>query len=346
MTTRQAAIYGLSGPALTPDEITAIRRARPLGFILFARNIVSLRQVSDLTGHLKSLLDNAPTLVLVDQEGGRVARLRPPLAREYPPARLYGRLYAEKREDGMRAAYLGAFLAGRELAPLGINVNCAPCLDLGLPQTSDVIGDRAFADKPDVVGALGLAVGQGLRDAGVLPVIKHMPGHGRGAVDSHEALPLVEEASDVLVSDFAPFRQCRSLPLAMTGHLVFNAIDPHHVSTQSKILIESIIRGHIGFDGLLMTDDISMKALSPSIDIKDHAQKALDAGCDVVLHCNGEPEEMFALVETLPDLAGKPLERVERVLSLLEGEGSGASVDTSAALNEWQELLKGVFPNL
>ena len=342
MTARQAAIYGVSGPELTPDEIDYIRESNPLGFILFSRNIKSLEQVSHLVSHLKSFTKKGETLILIDQEGGRVARLRPPLVRDYPPADIYGKIYETSPENALRAAYLGAVLMAKELLSLGINVDCAPCLDLSLPQTSDVIGNRAFSANPEIVGHLGQAVAQGFLDEGALPVMKHIPGHGHGAVDSHEALPIVEAEFEDLVDDFAPFRQCNALPLAMTGHLVFSAIDAENVSTQSPSLIEKIIRGHIGFDGLLMTDDISMKALSPAISITQHAQNALQAGCDVVLHCNGEAKEMFPLMETLPVLTGKSLARAEQAMALLSRKQSRLNAET--VQKEWLELISDHFP--
>lgn len=342
MTSRQAAIYGVSGPELSSDEIDFISEAKPLGFIIFSKNIRSLEQVSNLVSHLKSFAKDDETLVLIDQEGGRVARLRPPLVREYPQAEIYGKIYELNPVNAMRAAYLGAVLMAKDLLSLGINVDCTPCLDLSLPQTSDVIGDRAFSKHPEVVGALGQSVAQGFLDEGALPVIKHIPGHGHGTVDSHESLPIVEASLDELVNDFAPFRQCNYLPLAMTGHLMFNAIDAENVSTQSAKLIEKVIRGHIGFDGLLMTDDISMKALSPDIGITLHAENALRAGCDVILHCNGDASEMFPLMETLPRLTGRALERADKAMKLLSSKTS--KIDAATAEEEWKELISAHFP--
>ncbi len=342
MTSRQAAIYGLSGLELTAEEADYINKTNPLGFILFSRNIETLKQVSNLVSHLKSFATDSETLILIDQEGGRVARLRSPLVRDYPPAEIYGNIYETDPENALRAAYLGAVLMAKELLGLGINVDCTPCLDLSLHQTSVVIGNRAFSAHPEVVGALGKAVAQGFLDEGALPVIKHIPGHGHAAVDSHEVLPVVDVALDVLVEDFAPFRHCNTLPLAMTGHLIFNAIDAENVSTQSSTLIEKIIRGHIGFDGLLMTDDISMKALSPEISITKHAQRALQAGCDVILHCNGKPSEMFPLMEVLPNLTGRALERTEKAMALLTDKIS--KTNETSAEKEWRELISDHFP--
>ena len=342
MTSRQAAIYGLSGLELTAEEADYINKTNPLGFILFSRNIETLEQVSNLVSHLKSFATDSETLILIDQEGGRVARLRSPLVRDYPPAEIYGNIYETDPENALRAAYLGAVLMAKELLGLGINVDCTPCLDLSLHQTAVVIGKRAFSAHPEVVGALGKAVAQGFLDEGALPVIKHIPGHGHAAVDSHEVLPVVDVALDVLVEDFAPFRHCNTLPLAMTGHLIFNAIDAENVSTQSSTLIEKIIRGHIGFDGLLMTDDISMKALSPEISITKHAQRALQAGCDVILHCNGKPSEMFPLMEVLPNLTGRALERTEKAMALLTDKIS--KTNETSAEKEWRELISDHFP--
>jgi len=342
MTSRQAAIYVVSGPELSLDEIDLISETKPLGFIIFSRNIRSLEQVSNLVSHLKSFVKDDETLVLIDQEGGRVARLCPPLVREYPKAEIYGKIYELNPLNAMRAAYLGAVLIAKDLLKLGINVNCMPCLDISLPQTTNVIGDRSYSEYPEVVGALGQYVAQGFLDEGALPVIKHIPGHGHGTVDSHESLPIVEASLDELVNDFEPFRQCNYLPLAMTGHLMFNAIDAENVSTQSAKLIEKVIRGHIGFDGLLMTDDISMKALSPDIGITLHAKNALRAGCDVILHCNGDASEMFPLMESLPRLTGRALERADKAMKLLSCKIS--KIDAATAEEEWKELISAHFP--
>jgi len=281
-----ACILGCSGAALTAEERAFFRDVRPWGFILFKRNVESPEQVRALVEALRACVGRADAPVLVDQEGGRVQRLGPPHWNRYPPGRAFGTLAGNDPLLRREIARLGARLLAHDLAALGINVDCVPVLDVPVPGAHDVIGDRAYGTTPDDVAVLGRAAAEGLIAGGVLPVIKHMPGHGRAGVDSHLNLPVVETAYDELDAvDFAPFRVLSDMPMAMTAHVVYTAIDPKRPSTTSRKAVREVMRGAIGFDGLIMTDDLSMKALKGSI--AERTRRALAAGCDVILHCNG-----------------------------------------------------------
>ncbi len=285
-----AAIFGCSGTALSPDERSFFRDADPLGFILFARNIETPDQVRGLVTALRGAVGRDDAPVLIDQEGGRVARLGAPHWRKYPSARAIAAL-------GEEAARLGARLIADDLAALGITVNCMPVLDLPAAEADPIIGDRAYGARPDGVIALARAVCAGLLAGGVLPVIKHMPGHGRATVDSHKDLPRVAAPLALLEAhDFAPFRALAQMPWAMTAHVVYTAIDPDDAATVSPRLIAGTIRGSIGFDGFLVSDDLSMQALAGPIGAR--ARKALAAGCDAVLHCNGRMDEMIEVASS------------------------------------------------
>jgi beta-N-acetylhexosaminidase len=291
MTPPRAVIFGCTGPDLTPDERAFFRDADPLGFILFARNVDTPERTLRLAEELRSSVARAEAPVLIDQEGGRVARLRPPHWRKAPPARLLGELYARDPERGLEATRLNSRLLAADLASVGCDVDCLPVLDIAFPETHAVIGDRAYADRPEPVAALGRAAAEGLLAEGVMPVIKHIPGHGRATVDSHASLPRVTAARDLLErTDFLPFKLLSDLPWAMTGHLLFEAVDPQAAITVSARGVKEVIRDHIGFDGLLLSDDLSMRALGGSLG--DRAARALAAGCDVALHCNGKMAEM------------------------------------------------------
>jgi beta-N-acetylhexosaminidase len=310
--TARAFIVGCSGLELNPDERAFFRDADPWGFILFKRNIEAPDQVRSLTGSLRETVGRADAPILIDQEGGRVQRMGPPHWRRYPPGRAYGRLGSDGTQGEM--ARLAARLIAHDLLSVGINVDCLPVLDVPAPGAHDIIGDRAYADDPAAVAALGRAAAEGLLDGGVLPVIKHIPGHGRAGADSHEALPMVEAAREELERiDFAPFRALADMPLGMSAHVVYTAIDPGNPATTSRRVIEEVIRGAIGFGGLLMSDDLSMKALSGSL--RERAAAALAAGCDVALHCNGKLDEMQAVAEAAPVLAGASQQRAEDALT-------------------------------
>jgi beta-N-acetylhexosaminidase len=309
----RAFITGVAGTTLSPPELAFLRRAEPWGVILFARNIENPSQLRCLTGSIRdALARNAP--ILVDQEGGRVQRLGPPLWPSYPPGATYGRLYEADRAEGVRAAYLGAFLIASDLASVGIDVNCLPIADVPAPGASTVIGDRAYGHTPEKVAAIARSVADGLLDCGVLPVLKHIPGHGRASTDSHHALPVVDIGYSKLEStDFAAFRALADLPLGMTAHVVYSAVDLLAPATTSVTVVHDVIRSWIGFSGLLMTDDISMGALSGSI--AERSRAALDAGCDLILHCNGDIQEMEEVASIVPPLAGEAAKRAELALA-------------------------------
>ncbi|MBL6935688.1 MAG: beta-N-acetylhexosaminidase [Alphaproteobacteria bacterium] len=291
-----AVIFGCAGETLNERERQFFSRVDPLGFILFARNCRTPGQIRALTGDLRDCVGRGDAPILIDQEGGKVARLQPPQWRDAPAARSLGELARRDREKGGEAAYLNARLMAVELTDLGIDVDCAPVLDLPQPDAHDVIGSRAFADDPEMAVFLGRKACEGLLDGGVTPVIKHIPGHGRATCDSHESLPVVEASREELENhDFIPFRELSDMPWAMTAHVVYEAMDPEHPATMSSVVIAEVIRGHMGFDGVLVSDDLSMKALGG--DMASRAAAALEAGCDLALHCNGEMDEMEAVAE-------------------------------------------------
>jgi beta-N-acetylhexosaminidase len=312
-----ATILGCAGPTLGDDEARFFRGADPWGFILFARNIVSAEQVRALTSALRDSVGRPDAPVLIDQEGGRVARLRPPLWPAYPPGAAYGALYRRDEEAGLTLAWLGGRLIARDLAALGVNVNCAPIVDVPAPGAHDIIGDRAYADAPEPVAALGRAFAEGLIAGGVAPIMKHIPGHGRALADSHLDLPVVDaDRASLTASDFAPFRALADMRMAMTAHVVFTAIDRERPVTWSPTAVESVIRGEIGFDGLLITDDLSMNALSGTI--ADRARRSIAAGCDVVLHCNGDLAEMHDVADAAGSLSTAAAARARRALADIE----------------------------
>jgi beta-N-acetylhexosaminidase len=306
-----ACILGCAGPGLSGKERAFFREAQPWGFILFKRNVENPGQLRALTGALRACVGRPDAPVLIDQEGGRVQRLGPPHWPVYPPGGAYGALAPPLRREMAR---LGARLIAHDLAGVGINVDCLPVLDVPTPGAHDVIGDRAYDASPDGVASLGRAAAEGLIAGGVAPVIKHIPGHGRAGADSHKALPVVEASlAELEARDFAPFRALRDMPMAMTAHVVYTAIDRTHPATTSSRVIGDVIRGAIGFQGLLMSDDISMKALSG--DLAGLARAVLDAGCDVVLHCNGDGAEMRAVVAGAKPLAGQAEARAKAALA-------------------------------
>lgn len=335
MAARTAAIYGCAGTALNAGERAFFREAQPWGFILFARNIEDLHQVRTLVSMLRDTVQDAHAPVLIDQEGGRVARLKPPHWRKRPAWQRFGDLYRDSPEQAREAAYLNARGIAHELAALGIDVDCLPVLDVPSPGANDVIGDRAFASDPAIVAALGRVVIDALLDGGVLPVMKHIPGHGRATADSHFALPRVSTpVEELFARDFAPFRALAGCPLAMTAHVVYEPLDPDHPATTSAKIIGGVIRGWMGFDGLLMSDDLSMKALSGSL--AERGQAALVAGCDVLLHCNGEMDEMQAVASVAPPLEGKSRARADAALARLHAP---QNYDPDAANARLAELL-------
>ena len=314
--TPRAVIFGLAGPALSDEERQFFADANPLGFILFARNCAEPEQVRTLVDALRTSVGRADALVLIDQEGGRVQRLKPPRWRAAPPASRFGGLCARDQGPAVEAAFLNARLLAAELGDLGITVNCAPVLDVRQTGGHEVIGDRAFAAEAETVALLGRATCAGLLAGGVLPVIKHIPGHGRATCDSHEELPAVHTRIDELRNvDFAPFTALADMPLGMTAHVVYSALDPNAPATTSTTVLGEVVRGMIGFDGLLISDDICMHALAGRPG--DRAASALAAGCDVVLHCNGDLDEMHQVASADPPLTVEARRRLTRARAML-----------------------------
>ncbi len=312
--TIRAFIAGCSGPELTADERAFFRAAKPWGFILFRRNVASPEQVKRLTASLRDLAGREDAPILIDQEGGRVQRMGPPHWPAYPPGRLYGRLPANDPIARREVTRLGARLMAHDLRSVGVNVDCVPVLDVPVSGAHDVIGDRAYGDDAESVAILGRAAAEGLIAGGVLPVIKHVPGHGRAGADSHHALPVVDAPLAVLeAQDFVPFRHLADMPLAMTAHVVYRALDPENPATTSRKVMRAVIRGSIGYDGLVMSDDLSMNALSGTL--AERAEATFRAGCDVALHCNGRLDEMEAVAAASPALSGKAKRRAENALA-------------------------------
>ena len=313
---RSALITGVAATALTPQETDFLRDTRPAGLILFARNLVDHAQIRALVAAVREAVGTDKLLVLIDQEGGRVQRLRPPLGRALPAAAAYGRLYARDPTQATAAAFAVARLLAEDLKAISINTDCAPVLDLPVSRSHAVIGDRAYGTSIDQVVRLARAVAEGFMAGGVLPVIKHIPGHGRATKDSHLALPVVTESrKELAASDFAPFKALNTMPAGMTAHIIYRDIDPDAPASTSAIVTRDVIRGEIGFDGLLMSDDLSMKALSGGM--RQRAESVIAAGSDIVLHCNGDLREMRSVAAGAPALQGRALQRFETALGVL-----------------------------
>lgn len=309
-TSCKAAIFGCSGPVLTDEEAAFFANSNPFGFILFGRNVENPDQMRNLTRDLRAAAGRTDVPILVDQEGGRVQRLRPPYWRDAPAQAHLGALYDQAPQRALEAVALNARLMAVDLHDIGINVNCTPCIDLQLPATSSVIGDRAFSADPERVALLGRVVAETLLEEGIMPVIKHIPGHGRALVDSHVELPVVSESGAILeATDFVPFKALSNLPWAMTAHIIFSAFDADDPATQSTFMINDVIRGSLNFDGLLLSDDINMQALSG--DIGQRARRSLAAGCDVALHCSGELDEMKDVNDSIGVLSAKTITRIQ-----------------------------------
>ncbi len=307
-------IFGLAGPALTSDERAFFRDAEPLGFILFKRNVGHRMQLRALTDSLRDLTGRDALPVLIDQEGGRVARMAPPEWPAFPAGPAFDRLYDIAPMSAIQAARANGEALGQMLHEVGITVDCAPLLDVVQPDTTEAITSRAFGSEPMRVAALGRAMLEGLRAGGVVGVVKHMPGHGRARVDTHHHLPTVSASARELEIDLEPFRTLNGAGMGMTSHIVFQAWDTDRPATLSPIVIEQVIRGAIGFDGLLMTDDIDMKALTGSA--ADKATGALAAGCDVVLDCWARMDEMTAMAEAIHDAGPATLARLDRAMAM------------------------------
>ena len=329
-----AAIFGMAGVSLTPEEVSFFSRIKPFGFILFARNCESPEQIKNLVRQLKEVSgrDNLP--ILIDQEGGRVARLKPPHFPLFPPAGAFAQLAGKDMEGAIRATYLNARLIAHELYNLGITVDCAPLADLPIHGAHDVIGDRAFGKTAKQVIELADSFAKGLIDGGVVPVLKHIPGHGRACADSHLELPVVDTSLEILrKTDFVPFKALSHLPMAMTAHVLYTAIDSEKMATVSPATIK-LIREELGFDGLLMSDDLSMKAMKG--DFTQRTRDVLSAGCDIVLHCNGDMAEMLAIEKGLLSLSGRALERAEKSMV---GAGKAKEFDVAEARVSVNNLL-------
>ncbi len=331
----RAFITGLAGTAITPEERAFFQEFQPWGLILFKRNIDTAAQVFALTTAFRDIVNRPDAPVLIDQEGGRVQRMGPPHWPSYPPGAAYGRLYDRDRLKGLAAAGLGGRLIAADLIAVGITVDCLPVADVPVAGADAVIGDRAYGDTPEKVAALAGAAAEGLAAGGVLPVLKHIPGHGRATADSHAALPVVDAADAELdAHDFAAFRPLAGLPMAMTAHVVFSAIDPVAPATTSVKMIQKVIRERIGFQGLLMSDDVSMNALSGTL--AERTRAALAAGCDVALHCNGQMDEMRQVAAESPQLAGKAAERAAAALAARKGP---QDIDLGTAREQFAALM-------
>jgi beta-N-acetylhexosaminidase len=330
----RAFITGLAATTLSADERAFLRETRPWGLILFKRNVSDKKQVSELILSFRSAVGwEAP--VLIDQEGGRVQRLGPPHWPAYPPGARYGSIYDRDPTSGLAAARLAGHLIAADLTAIGIDVDCLPIADVPVTGGNPVIGDRAYGTEPGKVAAIAGAVAQGLLAGGVLPVLKHLPGHGRATADSHHGLPVVDTPREILEStDFAAFRPLSGLPLGMTAHVVFSAIDRSAPATTSVTMVTQVIRGSIGFQGLLMSDDVSMGALSGTI--AERTKAALAAGCDVVLHCNGDLNEMNEVASVAGELSGESARRAERALAL---RGAREEFDVAAARRIFNDMV-------
>jgi len=335
----RAFITGLAGATLTTAERHFVQEAAPWGLILFKRNVTTPDAMRRLIAEFRAAVGRqAP--VLVDQEGGRVQRLGPPHWPTYPPGAAYGAVLDRDPDAGLRAARLGGRLIANDLAQLGIDVDCAPVADVPAAGADPVIGDRAYGADPAKVAALASAFAAGLTEGGVLPVLKHLPGHGRATADSHQRLPVVTADRATLdATDFAAFRPLCGLPLGMTAHVVFTAIDPVAPATTSANIVKHVIRDSIGFTGLLMSDDISMGALSGSL--SERTRAAIAAGCDVVLHCNGSLSEMVEVAAEAPALAG---DAARRAGAALAARKSPAPLDVAASRTELAKLLNDIRP--
>ncbi len=332
----RSVIFSCEGTELTAAETAFFESEKPFGFILFARNVDTPDQLRKLISDLRACTGRADTPVLVDQEGGRVQRLRAPHWFNAPSFGKIAALYEQDSAAGLKAAELTTRLIAADLVSVGFSVNCSPCLDLGLPQTSAVIGDRSFGGDADQVIALSKIVAETYMACGIMPVIKHIPGHGRGTVDSHLELPIVAAAhSELAASDFIPFQKMNHIPWGMTAHIVFEALDPDYPATQSKRVVEEVIRGEIGFDGLLLTDDLNMQALKGSL--ADRAKRAISAGVDIVLHCSGKLSEMKEVVSACPKLSIDTVRRIEAGMSQVKYP---VSFDVAGLKNELADLVE------
>ena len=320
------AIFGLSGPTLTDDERAFFRDSDPAGYILFGRNIENREQLRRLTDELRALDGRTDLPILIDQEGGRVARMKSPEWPLFPSGAAFDALYDRAPASAIEAARLNAMALAIMLAEVGITVDCLPLLDVRQPGASDVIGDRAFSEDPAMIARLGRASCEGFLEAGVVPVVKHIPGHGRALLDTHEALPTVTASDRDLQTDLAPFAALRDAAMAMTCHVIFEAWDPDRPATLSPVVIDSVIRQRIGFHGLLMTDDLDMKALSG--DVPSRAADAIAAGCDIALNCWGKMDDMIGIANALDPISTVSRARLEGAMDRIAGDSDGREFAT------------------
>jgi beta-N-acetylhexosaminidase len=323
------AIFGLSGETLTDDERAFVRDAGPAGFILFSRNCRTRNQLGRLTDALREATGRADVPILIDQEGGRVARLAPPEWPAFPAGWRFAELYRKAPISAIEAARANAEAIAITLAEVGINVDCLPLLDVRQPDADDVIGDRALGDEPMQVAALGRAMLDGLEAGGVCGVVKHLPGHGRARADSHSELPVVDAGEEALAVDLAPFRALHDAPMGMVAHILFPAWDAQRCASLSPIVVQTVIRGRIGFEGLLMSDDIGMAALSGAL--PERASAVIAAGCDVVLHVSGRLEESIAVAGALGPIGAAACRRLDEAMARLSGKASAHGYAALAA---------------
>ena len=334
------AIFGLSGLSLTADERAFFADADPAGYILFGRNVASRAQLRALTDELRGIHGRSRTFICIDQEGGRVARMKPPVWAAYPPGEAFDRLYDLAPISAIEAVRANAHALGLDLAEVGISVDCLPLLDVRVPGAHDVIGDRAFGSEPLRVAALGRAVLDGLARAGVAGTIKHMPGHGRAAADSHKELPTVTASAAELEIDLAPFRALANASIGMTGHIRFTEWDAENPATQSPFVIDEVIRKRIGFDGLLLTDDLDMEALDGTV--PQRAARAVAAGCDIALNCWAKMDDMVGIAKALPTMSEASTARLERALAPTADFATPTDMAPQAGLVAKRDALLGL----
>lgn len=332
----KAFITGVAGTVISDKEREFIDHEHPWGLILFARNIEDRKQVHKLVDQFREAVGRANAPILIDQEGGRVQRLKDPHWQKYAPGQALGDIWRTNKKSGERAIYLQSRLIAYDMYELGINVNCLPVLDVPVEGCHDVIGDRAYSHVPTEVAIMGKIACMGLLDGGVLPVIKHIPGHGRASADSHKELPIVTATIEALrKSDFVPFKALSDMPLAMTAHVMYEALDTDNCATVSSHIIQNVIRKELNFGGLLMSDDLSMQALEG--DIADRTKASFAAGCDVVLHCNGVMEEMEEIAAVCDVLDAEPLARADAALQQIQ---EPTEIDVDAMRSELNKLLE------
>ncbi|MGB0576854.1 MAG: beta-N-acetylhexosaminidase [Alphaproteobacteria bacterium] len=333
-----AVIFGCIDTALTEAEIELFAECNPFGLILFEHNCVDPTQLKALITQFQETVGREDAPILIDQEGGRVTRMKPPHWRHPPPARVFPEIAVKDREAGKRAAYLNARLIGRELASVGINVDCLPVLDIPVVGAHEIIGDRALGREAEMIAELGRSLAEGIIAEGVLPIIKHIPGHGRAKSDSHKELPIVDTPRDELEStDFVPFELMSAMPWAMTAHVVYTAIDAERAATISPVIIDEVIREKIGFEGLLLSDDIGMEALSGTKG--ERANRILTAGCDLALECSGKIEDMIEVASIIPKMTEVALNRAATAEKMRQDQKLNDGLSSEDALKELEDIL-------